>query len=94
MHSRRASNADASRRSSVHVIPGDEKHAPIVFANDKPGVIHNELYLTETGTKLECEVVDYSGAHEKTDPAEIALVKKLDRWIMPTLWIMYWLNYL
>ena len=25
---------------------------------------------------------DYSGAHEKTDPKEIALVKKLDRWIM------------
>lgn len=38
--------------------------------------------------------VDYSGAHEKTDPREIALVKKLDRWIMPMLWSMYWLNYL
>lgn len=25
---------------------------------------------------------DYSGAREKTDPREIALVKKLDRWIM------------
>ncbi|KAF2437594.1 MFS general substrate transporter [Karstenula rhodostoma CBS 690.94] len=37
---------------------------------------------------------DYSGAHEKTDPREIALVKKLDRWIMPMLWSMYWLNYL
>lgn len=39
--------------------------------------------------------LDYSGAQKKkTDPAEIALVKKLDRYIMPTLWIMYWLNYL
>lgn len=28
------------------------------------------------------EKIDYSGAHEKTDPREIALVKKLDRWIM------------
>ena len=28
---------------------------------------------------------DYSGAHEKTDPKEIALVKKLDRWIMVSL---------
>ena len=28
--------------------------------------------------------IDYSGAHEKTDPREIALVKKLDRYIMPT----------
>ncbi|KAK2616454.1 hypothetical protein QQS21_000696 [Conoideocrella luteorostrata] len=37
---------------------------------------------------------DYSGAHEKTDPAEIALVRKLDLWIMPLLWFMYWLNYL
>ncbi|CAI4215517.1 unnamed protein product [Parascedosporium putredinis] len=38
--------------------------------------------------------IDYSGAHAKTDPKEIALVKKLDRWIMPMLWSMYWLNYL
>lgn len=38
--------------------------------------------------------VDQFGAHEKTDPREIALVKKLDRWIMPMLWSMYWLNYL
>ncbi|KAF7552384.1 hypothetical protein G7Z17_g4332 [Cylindrodendrum hubeiense] len=37
---------------------------------------------------------DYSGATAKTDPAEIKLVKKLDLWIMPTLWLMYWLNYL
>ncbi|GKT46244.1 MFS transporter prlL [Colletotrichum spaethianum] len=36
--------------------------------------------------------IDYSGAQEKTDPKEIALVKKLDRWIMPMLWSMYWLN--
>ena len=27
--------------------------------------------------------VDYSGATKKTDPAEIALVRKLDMWIMP-----------
>ncbi|CAH0033155.1 unnamed protein product [Clonostachys rhizophaga] len=38
--------------------------------------------------------LDYSGATKKTDPAEIALVRKLDRWILPTLWFMYWLNYL
>lgn len=38
--------------------------------------------------------VDYSGAHKKTDPVEIKLVKKLDLFIMPTLWSMYWLNYL
>lgn len=33
--------------------------------------------------------VDYSGAYEKTDPKEIALVKKLDKWIMPMLWCEY-----
>lgn len=52
---------------------------------------------------------DYSGASEKTDPAEIALVKKLDRRLIvstkvgslfsanisePILWAMYFLNYL
>jgi hypothetical protein len=37
---------------------------------------------------------DYSGAKAKTDPREIALVRKLDWWIMPILWAMYWLNYL
>lgn len=37
---------------------------------------------------------DYSGAAAKTDPREIALVRKLDWWIMPILWAMYWLNYL
>ena len=31
---------------------------------------------------------DYSGAHAKTDPAEIKLVRKLDMFILPTLWIM------
>lgn len=28
---------------------------------------------------------DYSGVAEKTNPEEIRLVKKLDRWIMPML---------
>lgn len=37
----------------------------------------------EDGEDLKPEVkTDYSGAREKTDPKEIALVKKLDRWIM------------
>jgi hypothetical protein len=32
--------------------------------------------------------VDYSGARAKDDPAEIKLVRKLDLYILPTLWIM------
>jgi hypothetical protein len=34
---------------------------------------------------------DYAGAVAKTDPAEIALVRKMDWRIMPTLWAMYFL---
>ena len=37
---------------------------------------------------------DYAGAVTKTDPLEIALVRKLDIRIMPTLWAMYFMNYL
>ena len=36
---------------------------------------------------------DYAGAAAKTDPAEIALVRKLDYRILPTLFVMYFLNY-
>ena len=39
------------------------------------------------------EEADYSGAVKKTDPEEIRLVRKLDYRIMPTLWAMYFLNY-
>lgn len=38
--------------------------------------------------------IDYAGAHAKSSPEEIKLVRKLDLWIMPTLWLMYWLNFL
>ncbi|KAF6794177.1 MFS transporter [Colletotrichum sojae] len=38
--------------------------------------------------------VDEFGAHAKTDPKEIALVKKLDAYIIPILWLMYLFNFL
>ncbi|PWN95307.1 MFS general substrate transporter [Tilletiopsis washingtonensis] len=38
--------------------------------------------------------LDYSGFKGKTDPAEIKLVRKMDIYIMLSLWSMYWLNYL
>ncbi|KAF5658781.1 major facilitator superfamily transporter [Fusarium circinatum] len=38
--------------------------------------------------------VDEFGAHAKTDPREIALVKKLDKYLLPMLWFMYLFNYL
>lgn len=68
--------------------------APHQNDRDEKDSIHvdrHENVLTEDG---KVPAFDYSGAHEKIDPAEIRLVKKLDRWIMPMLWSMYWLNYL
>ena len=59
---------------------------------EKPRDLQTEYAVDEEGKAV--ERLDYSGAHKKTDPKEIKLVKKLDCWIMPTLWIMYWLNYL
>ncbi|KAJ5021742.1 glycoside hydrolase superfamily [Bipolaris maydis] len=36
---------------------------------------------------------DYTGAERKSDPEEIALVRKIDWRLMPTLMVMYFLNY-
>lgn len=57
-----------------------EKHNTDILPAEKEGVIQNEF---ATDAEKQGAKVDYSGAHEKTDPAEIALVKKLDIWIMP-----------
>ncbi|KAK7217286.1 hypothetical protein V2G26_005289 [Clonostachys chloroleuca] len=40
------------------------------------------------------ENVDQFGGQIKTDPVEIALVKKLDWYMLPVLWLMYLFNYL
>ncbi|KAJ4986194.1 vitamin H transporter [Stagonosporopsis vannaccii] len=60
--------------------------------SEKPSEVHVEDTITENH-KLE-DGGDYSGAVAKTDPKEIALVKKLDIRIMGILWAMYFLNYL
>jgi hypothetical protein len=59
--------------------------------NEDPSIPFDEV---EEVLKTTPQARDYSGAHEKTNPREIALVRKLDKWIMPILWLMYWLNYL
>lgn len=64
---------------------------PPVIELDKPRGDHKEFTVDEEGNPIP---IDYSGAHTKTDPEEIRLVRKLDTWIMPTLWLMYFLNYL
>lgn len=62
--------------------------------SEKPSVMTVEDIGNDDDLQKPQVKKDYSGVAEKTDPAEIALVKKLDRWIMPMLWSMYWLNYL
>ncbi|KAJ4324615.1 hypothetical protein N0V94_001185 [Neodidymelliopsis sp. IMI 364377] len=44
--------------------------------------------------KLQHEEIDKFGSSLVKSPAEVALVKKLDRWMMPILWLMYFLNFL
>lgn len=51
--------------------------------NEKSAAARQTSIYDEEVLKQKKEMGDYSGAKEKTDPAEIALVKKLDRWIMP-----------
>jgi hypothetical protein len=57
----------------------------------KQDVAHKEFMVVDEDGN---DNLDYSGAPKKIDPAEARLVHKLDKWIMPTLWSMYWLNYL
>ncbi|KAI8192188.1 putative transporter [Colletotrichum sp. SAR 10_75] len=65
---------------------------------DKVGVNQMEHVLTTDDPALmkqpAIETVDEFGAHTKTDPREIALVKKIDWYILPILWVMYFLNFL
>lgn len=50
------------------------------FSDEKAATAQKEYILDSENNAV--ENVDYSGAHEKTDPREILLVKKLDLWIM------------
>ena len=72
--------------SPIMAAPQADPKAPEVTA-EKPSKLHSEFAVDEEGKAAEQLVeVDYSGAAKKTDPVEIALVRKLDMWIMPTLW--------
>lgn len=54
--------------------------------------MHQEV--SDSGEQQTVQTDAEKQGHRKTDPAEIKLVRKLDWHIMPTLWIMYWFNYL
>ncbi|KAK9236288.1 major facilitator superfamily domain-containing protein [Lipomyces kononenkoae] len=68
---------------------GTEGPAQVNIDNEKAGV-----ELVEYGGQKVVAEVDYSGVGEKTDPLEIKLVRKLDLIIIPTLWIMYFCNFM
>ncbi|EMR70335.1 putative mfs transporter protein [Eutypa lata UCREL1] len=53
----------------------------------------DSVIMDEKPVVTEDVAVDYTGTRKKTDPVEIALVRKLDWCIMPTLCVMYFLNY-
>lgn len=68
-------------------MAGTEKHDIMhselqpVTTKDEQKLYQEELTHDDKGNAI--VGLDYSGAHKKSDPREIALVKKLDRWIMP-----------
>ena len=62
-----------------------------VKENEKPGSIEMEEVALREGVHSCEDKADYSGAVAKTDAAEIALCRKLDRRVLPILWAMYYL---
>ncbi|RII14145.1 hypothetical protein CUC08_Gglean004286 [Alternaria sp. MG1] len=72
----------------------DTKHQPTVEPTDeKPMAVAHLEDKSELGPDKHAGAVDYTGAEAKTDPEEIALVRKIDWRLMPTLCVMYFLNY-
>jgi hypothetical protein len=57
----------------------------------KNGAIATHMEETTVINDEKIKQGDYSGAVQKTDRAEIALVRKLDMRIMPALFCMYFL---
>ena len=55
---------------------------------------HSETYAEELKVEQVQPTLDYAGSHAKVDPAEIKLVRKLDLFILPIAWTMYWFNFL
>ncbi|KAI1346330.1 MFS transporter-like protein [Xylaria sp. FL0043] len=61
----------------------------------KDGIVLEHYDDTRDGPKNDViEQPDRFGSYAKVDPKEIALVKKLDLYMMPVLWLMYFLNFL
>ncbi|KAK1996656.1 major facilitator superfamily transporter, partial [Colletotrichum falcatum] len=73
--------ASEKRSPSVEREEHTVNHVDSVLQDEKPTAAQDE------------ENRDWTGSAKKTDPEEIKLVRKLDWRIMPTLCVMYFLNY-
>jgi fucose permease len=63
--------------------------------SDAIAIEHRDHAVDEGFEKMpQVDKIDKFGSHNKIDPLEIALVKKLDRYMLPILWLMYLFNYL
>lgn len=78
------------KQDATNPVAPDDVHHAVVKTEDGADPRNS---MDEEALKVHQEQGDYSGARGKTDPREIALVKKLDRRILPTLCVMYFLNY-
>ncbi|KAK9331449.1 major facilitator superfamily domain-containing protein [Lipomyces starkeyi] len=72
-------------------MPTSDEPAGLRIENEKADL--ELIEYGEDGQKV-IRKVDYSGVGEKTDLREIKLVQKLDRIIIPTLWVMYFCNFM
>lgn len=81
---------------SIHIVPYQVDNMGEQRSQTPEEKVNSASHLEdpESLMKEKLEDVDYSGAATKSDPTEIALVRKLDMRIMPTLWAMYFMNYL
>jgi len=71
------------------IYPADDKASVEIVERRTP----SSLEENEKATVLD-PTAGYDGFKQKTDPKEIKLVRKLDRYIVTSLWAMYWMNYL
>lgn len=69
---------------------GEERDIEALKLENK-SVMQIENAHSEVLNKPAVEVVDQFGSHRKTDPREIKLVRKLDLFMLPMLWVMWYI---
>ncbi|KAI0424840.1 MFS transporter-like protein [Xylaria sp. FL1042] len=67
---------------------------PAIELTKNGAVLEHDDDTRDDPKKNIIEQPDRFGSYAKVDPKEIALVRKLDLYMMPVLWLMYFLNFL